>query len=117
MAQDILMPNMDGISATTQIRQFDPATPVISMTTNTSRADIMRYIDTGMNDVLGKPFSKESLMTIIQRYCSHLVDFLQNPGIAPGRVDNTQGGATITEEEEAADTVPPSKRLKSEVSL
>jgi len=34
---DIVMPNLDGISATSQIRQFDPTTPVISMTSNTTQ--------------------------------------------------------------------------------
>jgi len=56
------MPNLDGVSATSQIRRFDPTTPVISMTSNISRDDIARYLDSGMNDVLPKPFSKTTVI-------------------------------------------------------
>lgn len=58
---DIVMPHMDGISATTQIRQFDNSTPVISMTSNTSREDCISYLSNGMNDILPKPFSRDSV--------------------------------------------------------
>ncbi|KAK3818028.1 MAG: CheY-like superfamily, partial [Linnemannia elongata] len=40
---DIVMPKLDGVSATTQIRQFDAMTPIISMTSNTTNNDIMTY--------------------------------------------------------------------------
>ncbi|KPV76112.1 uncharacterized protein RHOBADRAFT_6883, partial [Rhodotorula graminis WP1] len=40
---DIVMPNLDGISATSLIRQFDPMTPIISMTSNSGPNDIMTY--------------------------------------------------------------------------
>lgn len=81
---DIVMPKMDGLSATTQIRQFDPATPVISMTSNTSREECLHYLANGMNDILPKPFSRDSLLAMLEHYCSHL----------KGKQDST---ATITE--------------------
>jgi len=55
------MPRLDGIAATSRIRQFDSRTPVISMTSNVSAQDIMRYFATGMTDVLPKPFNRESV--------------------------------------------------------
>ena len=58
---DIVMPQMDGISATTQIRQFDNSTPVISMTSNTNQEDCISYLSNGMNDILPKPFSRDSV--------------------------------------------------------
>ncbi|OAD67023.1 SSK1 signal transduction response regulator, partial [Phycomyces blakesleeanus NRRL 1555(-)] len=41
---DIMMPNLDGISATRNIRQYDALTPIISMTSNFTDNDIMQYI-------------------------------------------------------------------------
>lgn len=66
------MPNLDGVSATHQIRQFDQLTPIISMTSNTTEDDCITYLATGMNDILAKPFSKASLYRMLERYCSHL---------------------------------------------
>lgn len=71
---DIMMPNLDGVSATTRIRQFDKSTPIISMTSNITDADCMTYLANGMNDVLPKPFNKKTLLGIIQRYCAHRSD-------------------------------------------
>ncbi|KAG0367753.1 kinase-regulated stress-responsive transcription factor skn7 [Mortierella sp. AD032] len=69
---DIMMPKLDGVSATTQIRQFDAMTPIISMTSNTTANDIMTYFATGMNDILPKPFSKDSLLNMLEKHCQHL---------------------------------------------
>lgn len=40
---DIMMPNLDGCSAAHLIRQFDPDTPIIAMTSNIRREDINMY--------------------------------------------------------------------------
>ncbi|KAI9017867.1 hypothetical protein CLU79DRAFT_670688, partial [Phycomyces nitens] len=69
---DIVMPNLDGISATRNIRQYDLLTPIISMTSNFSDSDIMQYIGSGMTDILPKPFSKITLYNILEKYCAHL---------------------------------------------
>ena len=66
------MPKLDGVSATTQIRQFDAMTPIISMTSNTTANDIMTYFANGMNDILPKPFSKDSLLSMLEKHCQHL---------------------------------------------
>ncbi|TPX67365.1 hypothetical protein SpCBS45565_g03786 [Spizellomyces sp. 'palustris'] len=70
---DIVMPNLDGVTATNRIRQFDQLTPIISMTSNTTENDCMTYLANGMNDILAKPFNKHSMLSMIERYCNHLV--------------------------------------------
>jgi osomolarity two-component system, response regulator SKN7 len=45
---DVVMPNLDGIAATNIIRQFDLATPIISMTSNIQSNDIMHYFNSGI---------------------------------------------------------------------
>ncbi|KAG8755263.1 kinase-regulated stress-responsive transcription factor skn7, partial [Ceratobasidium sp. 423] len=63
---DIVMPKMDGISATSLIRRFDHMTPIISMTSNSKPNEIMTYYSSGMNDILPKPFSKEGLFEMLE---------------------------------------------------
>ncbi|KXL45066.1 MAG: hypothetical protein FE78DRAFT_80321 [Acidomyces sp. 'richmondensis'] len=68
---DIIMPNLDGVSATHLIRQFDN-TPIIAMTSNIRSDDISMYFQHGMNDVLPKPFTKEGLLNMLEKHLSHL---------------------------------------------
>ncbi|KAF9913428.1 kinase-regulated stress-responsive transcription factor skn7 [Lobosporangium transversale] len=69
---DIVMPKLDGVSATTQIRRFDAMTPIISMTSNITTNDILTYFANGMNDILPKPFSKVGLLNMLEKHCQHL---------------------------------------------
>ncbi|KAF2195300.1 heat shock transcription factor 2 [Zopfia rhizophila CBS 207.26] len=68
---DIIMPNLDGVSACHLIRQFD-STPIIAMTSNIRSDDISMYFQHGMNDVLPKPFTKEGLMQMLEKHLAHL---------------------------------------------
>ncbi|KAG6900745.1 hypothetical protein C0995_003299 [Termitomyces sp. Mi166 len=69
---DIVMPKMDGVSATSMIRQFDAMTPIISMTSNSKPNEIMTYYSSGMNDILPKPFTKEGLLDMLEKHLMHL---------------------------------------------
>jgi osomolarity two-component system response regulator SKN7 len=60
------MPKLDGVSATSMIRQFDNMTPIISMTSNSRPQEVLKYLDSGMNDILSKPFTKDSLIDILE---------------------------------------------------
>lgn len=44
---DIIMPNLDGVSATHLVRQFDSQTPIIAMTSNIRSDDISMYFQHG----------------------------------------------------------------------
>ncbi|KAI9658575.1 MAG: kinase-regulated stress-responsive transcription factor skn7 [Bathelium mastoideum] len=68
---DIIMPNLDGVSACHLIRQFD-STPIIAMTSNIRSDDISMYFQHGMNDVLPKPFTKEGLLNMLEKHLGHL---------------------------------------------
>ncbi|KAK0549191.1 kinase-regulated stress-responsive transcription factor skn7 [Tilletia horrida] len=69
---DIVMPNLDGVSATSLIRQFDPRTPIISMTSNSQPNELLTYMANGMTDVLPKPFTKEGLLNMLEKHLIHL---------------------------------------------
>ncbi|KAL8950712.1 MAG: hypothetical protein Q9222_003271 [Ikaeria aurantiellina] len=68
---DIIMPNLDGVSACHLIRQFD-STPIIAMTSNIRSDDISMYFQHGMNDVLPKPFTREGLLSMLEKHLGHL---------------------------------------------
>ena len=68
---DIQMPEMDGISATQNIRGMQDAKkasiPIIALTANALKGDSEKYLAAGMNDYLSKPFTEESLFNAIKR--------------------------------------------------
>jgi osomolarity two-component system response regulator SKN7 len=68
---DIIMPNLDGVSACHLIRQFD-RTPIIAMTSNIRKDDIELYFQHGMDDVLPKPFTRKSLLDMLEKHLMHL---------------------------------------------
>ena len=66
---DIMMPVMDGIEATRQIRQ-NPKTssiPVIAVTAMSSVRDKERCLENGCNDYMSKPFTPSQLTAKIQQ--------------------------------------------------
>ncbi|KND93037.1 Transcription factor SKN7 [Tolypocladium ophioglossoides CBS 100239] len=76
MFMDIIMPRLDGVSATMYIRQHCPSTPIIAMTSNIRPDEVNGYFEHGMNGVLAKPFTKEGMLKSIKTHMSHL---LKNP--------------------------------------
>ena len=68
---DVQMPDMDGLETTRRIRDLDgPAKsiPIIALTANVFSQQIESYRDAGMNDHLGKPFHREALLAMIERW-------------------------------------------------
>lgn len=98
---DIIMPNLDGVSACHLIRQFD-ATPIIAMTSNIRTDDISMYFQHGMNDVLPKPFTKEGLLQMLEKHLAHLKKPVAQiePMVPPQPLSATR--QTLKEEESPA---------------
>jgi CheY-like chemotaxis protein len=63
---DMVMPDIDGMQLTQQIRQRHPELtrrmPIIALTANSNPVDRQRCLDAGMNDVLGKPMELAVMM-------------------------------------------------------
>ncbi len=74
---DCQMPEMDGFEATRRIRQrealegSDVHIPIIALTANAIKGDRERCLDTGMDDYLAKPFNKEQLRDVLDRWTEH----------------------------------------------
>lgn len=82
------MPNLDGVSACHLIRQFD-RTPIVAMTSNIRSDDIQMYFQHGMDDVLPKPFTRKSLLEMLERHLLHLKKL--SPGMEPPTSATTSG--------------------------
>jgi two-component system, OmpR family, response regulator VicR len=63
---DIMMPNMDGFSVTSEIRKSDKNTPIIFLTAKSQTADVVKGFELGGNDYLKKPFSMDELIVRIK---------------------------------------------------
>lgn len=70
---DIMMPLLDGISATKLIRALDrkdaKEIPIIAMTANAFAEDAKKCLDAGMNAHLSKPLQLDVMISVIAKYC------------------------------------------------
>jgi osomolarity two-component system response regulator SKN7 len=76
---DIVMPGLDGASATDLIRQAAPTIPVIAMTSNIKPEDVQWYAEHGMNGVLAKPFTKDGMLRVLKQHLPHLLKEADTP--------------------------------------
>ena len=65
---DIHMPEMDGLSATQEIRKVNQEIPIIAMTAQTLKSERDRCLEAGMSDYLSKPFKPQDLMLILDQW-------------------------------------------------
>jgi CheY-like chemotaxis protein len=65
---DVMMPVMDGLTATRQIRKRPEwkALPVITLTAKAMPDDQQRCIDAGANDYMAKPLDVEKLLSLVR---------------------------------------------------
>jgi osomolarity two-component system response regulator SKN7 len=54
MFMDIIMPNLDGVSATAMIRMVAPGVPIVAMTSNIRQEDIQTYFQFGKSPPASK---------------------------------------------------------------
>jgi CheY-like chemotaxis protein len=93
---DIQMPNVDGLAATEHIRALPhPArdVPIIAVTANIRPEKVALFQKAGMNDHIGKPFKREALVGVVQRWLSQRPP--SRPALPPAPVfDETSYRAT-----------------------
>lgn len=68
---DISMPEMDGMSATREIRKLSSAAskiPIIALTAHTLSGDKERFIKAGMDDYISKPVNRGAALSCIARW-------------------------------------------------
>lgn len=67
---DVQMPIMNGYDATKQIRSLAHGkdVPIIALTAGSIKGDIEKCMEAGMDDFVTKPYVKETIMAIIQKW-------------------------------------------------
>lgn len=89
---DIQMPEMDGVEATTFIRnQLKIDTPIIALTANAFKHDIDLYLSTGMDDFITKPYDELDFFGKIEKTLRRARN---RKGIAPGNENSNAGSQT-----------------------
>ena len=68
---DVQMPEMDGLTATAQIRQAEKKSgthiPIIAMTAHAMKGDRERCLDSGMDSYLAKPITSEQVSDVLDK--------------------------------------------------
>ena len=67
---DIMMPELDGLEATAEIRSMGNKIPIVAMTANAREEDKMKAFDSGMNHYLSKPVRIEEIKEVLIKYFS-----------------------------------------------
>lgn len=75
---DIIIPQLDGTTATAVIRSMNSNVPIIAMTGNVHEEDLLQYLQNGMTDVLAKPFNRRDLQEMLIRYLANKVPSMNN---------------------------------------
>jgi len=65
---DIQMPVMNGLQATSKLRQLGFTKPILALTANILPEDCERYLKEGFDDVIGKPVSKKFFLEKLSTY-------------------------------------------------
>ncbi|TDF34696.1 hybrid sensor histidine kinase/response regulator [Alteromonadaceae bacterium M269] len=70
---DLQMPEIDGITATKEIRQIElnQGTPIIAMTAHAFREEKEQMLQQGMDDYLPKPIDFQMLISLINLWCDY----------------------------------------------
>jgi two-component system sensor histidine kinase/response regulator len=94
---DVQMPEMDGLTATMQIREMEKKTrrhvPIIAMTAHAMRGDRERCLESGMDDYVPKPISSAALLETIRR----ILPVTEKPAT----LETAVGASTSTDDDRA----------------
>ena len=68
LLMDMKMPEMDGLTATREIRKLNTTIPIIALSANAFESDKIAALEAGCNDYLVKPVDKVKLMSVLEKY-------------------------------------------------
>jgi CheY-like chemotaxis protein len=64
---DIMMPRLDGVEATKEIRRFNKDVTIIAMRASGREGDIAKYKEVGFDAYITMPYSEEDILNVIFR--------------------------------------------------
>ncbi len=98
---DIMMPELDGLSATERIRSLSNL-PILLLTAKSEEADKVMGLGTGADDYITKPFLPTEL---VARVRSHLRRYMEFGGNADKKSDRIEIGTLMMDDTEKLVTV------------
>ncbi|MFO0732594.1 MAG: PAS domain S-box protein [Nitrospiraceae bacterium] len=110
---DCQMPEMDGLTATSEIRRQMNASgrrhiPIVALTAHAMQGDREQCLASGMDDYLTKPFSQIQLRDVLTKWLS-----ASPPTSVPSTASSPSDTTTPQDQPAAADTTSPSLDLKA----
>ena len=107
---DVQMPEMDGLSATRAIRDYETGSgrhiPIIAMTAHAMKEDRERCIQAGMDDYVSKPISPDKLIQSLEELLPHKV--VTGPPPSDPDTDEPTPAAAASETESESKSAPES---------
>ena len=101
---DVMMPEMDGLEATRQIRQrqkdiaqfpnYKTPIVIVAMTASAMHGDREKCLAAGMDDYLAKPVRPEDVRTVIERWGAIAVQIVTVPAAPPAPIATTPANAS-----------------------
>jgi len=79
---DWVMPDRPGIDVCRQLRERDPAVPIIFVSGRDDEASISRGLDAGADDFVVKPVRRIELVARLEAHLRKVHDLVQSPGYA-----------------------------------
>ena len=64
----VIIPNMNGLQSSLAIRQSGIEVPIIAVTASAIKEEMSKAFDAGMNDFITKPFKKNDLLPVIEKW-------------------------------------------------
>lgn len=65
---DCRMPEMDGFEATKRLRELEYELPILALTAGTTLEEREKCIQSGMNDILTKPYTADDLKAMLEKW-------------------------------------------------
>jgi DNA-binding response OmpR family regulator len=82
---DLMLPGLDGMTASREIKRRRPALPIIMLTARSERETMLEGFEAGTDDYITKPFDMDLLLARIQAR-------LRVPPVTPARAQSSAGG-------------------------
>ncbi|MCJ8319308.1 MAG: response regulator [Colwellia sp.] len=111
---DIQMPEMDGITATLEIRKQDKFKnlAIIAMTAHAMSNELERCIEVGMNDYFTKPIDPNVLFSLIAKWLHKGIATNKETVVSP-QCNDVKGGQLLIEQIIALNCLDTEKALKA----